>query len=64
MALTRELLGRMKRYLSVPAALILSVALRSALARLSVPWSVHWVAGRADGIRDAQWCDTAKSVST
>jgi hypothetical protein len=45
MVLTRELLVRMKRYLSVPAALVLSVALRSALARLSVPWSVHWVAG-------------------
>jgi hypothetical protein len=39
----------MKRYLSVPAALVLSVALRSARARLSVPWSVPWVAELADG---------------
>jgi hypothetical protein len=48
MVLTRELLGR-KRYLSVPSALVLSVALRSARARLSVPWPVHWVGGLADG---------------
>jgi hypothetical protein len=47
MVLTRELLVRMKRYLSVPAALVLSVALRSVLARLSVPWSVHWEADAA-----------------
>src|ERR1700722_9011293 len=49
MVLTRELLVRMKRYLSVPAALVLSVALRSVLARLSVPWSVHWGDAAAQG---------------
>jgi hypothetical protein len=43
MVLTRELLVGNERYLSVPAALVLSVALQSARARLSVPWSVHWV---------------------
>jgi hypothetical protein len=65
MVLTRELLVGSKRYLSVPAALVLSVVLQSAPARLSVPWSVHWVAdaaaqGAGQGGKQLQWGGTTE----